>query len=685
MAEEIGFKLTVDPGNSEKTVKSFKQELKEANENVIKMARQFGELSPQAVAAATSVGKLKKEMEDANQLAGALTDEKRFQAFAGLAGSIAGGFSAAQGAISLATGESKEFEQAMLKVQSAMALANGLTQIADIGRFWGVAKASLSSFTVVQKANTAATTAATLIQKLFTGSVETTSTGFKVLRGAIIATGIGALIVAVGYVVNNFKSLKETIYKLLPFLETVEKFIGKIVQVVTDFVGITSEATRAADSLRDGIEGQNDAYDKQIQLLGASGAKSKEIRDVKNKMYDDEIGRLEKIASLKEGKEDDTKRLKELKFQKELLKAEQAKEDADDANEARKKAEEDHRRAVSDAKEKAKRVADEKKKAAEEAQKAEEEALNSAIEAQKSQHDYEMSLAKINGEDTVKLRQKQLDDEIETLNAFGGKYLEKVSDLEREKVIVAAQAKADAEAAQEKEDEERKGKQQEIADELKAKQDEELAKSRDGELSLLQEKYDAMRAVVKGNEQLTTAVIAAEAEAQTAVRKKWDDIALEQKRENASKLAGILGGLSAVVGKETAVGKGLAVAEATISTYLGASKALAGISSANPFGAALAIAQAATVVATGLKSVSQIVKTKVPTVSGGGGGASSAPAPITSPAVSTAPTLEGIQSTLVDQTKQLTEGKDALKAYVVESEITQKQERQRAITQTANF
>lgn len=685
-SDQIGFKLQVEEGNSTQTVKSFKQQLKEAKEEVLEMSVRFGDLSPQAIAAAKNLGAMKDQLEDANELSGALTDEKRFRAFGGIVSSVAGGFTALTGVIGLTNGESKEFEKTMLKVQSAMALSQGLTQVADIGRQWGVAKSALSSFTVVQKVNTAATVAATAIQKLFTGSVESTSIGFKVLRGAIIATGIGALIAAIGYVVANFKDLKTTIYNLIPFLETVEKFIGKIVEAVTDFVGVTSDATRATDALRASIASQNEVYDKQVQLMQAAGATAKDVRAQKNAMYEDEIKKLQEIEKLTGLKDDDKKKLADLKFQSVLLKAEQAKEDKDAAEEAAKKAEEDRKKAVAEQKQKAKEVAAQKKKDAEEAQRKDEEAKQQVIDALKNKNAYELQLAKIHGEDTNALRQTQLDAEIDLLKKSGAKYAEEVTALEREKIIIAEQVKADAKAKQDEADEKQKEKDKEIKAQLQADADAAREESEAKELELLQRKYDAMKEAVKGNEELTTAIIAAEAEAQANVRKKWDDVALDQKKEQAKKLAGILGGLSAVVGKETAVGKGLAVAEATISTFLGASKALAGISTANPFGAALAIANAAMITASGLKSVKTIVSTQVPTVSGSTGASSAGfSTPTASPAVSTAPTLDGIQSTLVNQTKQLTEGKEPLKAYVVESEITQKQERQKAITQTANF
>ena len=69
----------------------------------------------------------------------------------------------------------------------------------------------LKQSNVLQRANNMITVLATGIMKLFGGSVDTTSKSFKNLRGAIIGTGIGALVVAVGLLIANFDKLKEAI------------------------------------------------------------------------------------------------------------------------------------------------------------------------------------------------------------------------------------------------------------------------------------------------------------------------------------------------------------------------------------------------------------------------------------------------------------------------------------------
>lgn len=69
--------------------------------------------------------------------------------------------------------------------------------------------------------------------------------------------------------------------------------------------------------------------------------------------------------------------------------------------------------------------------------------------------------------------------------------------------------------------------------------------------------------------------------------------------------AGLAGQMSSLLGEESAIGKAFGVVQATINTYLGATKALAQ-------GGILGIAQAAVVIAFGMKQVASIAKQKDP-------------------------------------------------------------------------
>lgn len=95
----------------------------------------------------------------------------------------------------------------------------------------------------------------------------------------------------------------------------------------------------------------------------------------------------------------------------------------------------------------------------------------------------------------------------------------------------------------------------------------------------------------------------------TAITERFEIMKDELKRKHYNAqlemAAGTAGQLSSLLGEESAAGKAFATAQALINTYLGASKALAQ-------GGIWGIAQAAIVVAAGMKNVMSINKTKEP-------------------------------------------------------------------------
>tara|TARA_R110000822_G_scaffold120968_1_gene254655 strand:- start:28 stop:1908 length:1881 start_codon:yes stop_codon:yes gene_type:complete len=146
--------------------------------------------------------------------------------------------------------QSEDTEKALLKVQSAMAFADAISNVSTLGGQFTVLKATVLENSLVTKANAAATAVASTVQKLFTGSVNTTTTSFKVLKGAVAALGIGLLIIAVSELVQNFSKIKSAVLEAIPGLAGAAETIGNIVNAVTDFVGVTSEADRAIERIK---------------------------------------------------------------------------------------------------------------------------------------------------------------------------------------------------------------------------------------------------------------------------------------------------------------------------------------------------------------------------------------------------------------------------------------------------
>lgn len=157
-----------------------------------------------------------------------------------------------------------------------------------------------------------------------------------------------------------------------------------------------------------------------------------------------------------------------------------------------------------------------------------------------------------------------------------------------------------------------------------------------------------------------------------------DEIALAEAKKQAeiSNAQSALNIISGFVDQNSAAGKGIAVAQAIINTYQGASKAIA---QGGIFGP---VAAAATIAA-GLIQVRNIVKTKVPSLGGGVVGDKGLQ-PI---AQGTAPLQPSIQASLtqLDQGTVNRLGSASSRAYVVESDITSNQEKIKRINRAARL
>jgi len=164
---------------------------------------------------------------------------------------------------------------------------------------------------------------------------------------------------------------------------------------------------------------------------------------------------------------------------------------------------------------------------------------------------------------------------------------------------------------------------------------------------------------------------------QAAAEKEIDEASLEAKRQLLQTTSQILGGLADLAGKQTEEGKILAIAQATIDTYLSASSAYAAAAKIDPI--VLAPLAAGAAVLAGFARVKAIADIKVPN-GGGGGGGGVAP---------TAPRIpQSINGTMLNQNRPLTTtsvGGVVQKVIVTETDITESQNKVKGIIRKATI
>lgn len=758
MAEEIiGIRVTTDAAQAtqevqkldnafeatDQTVKSLRGQLREATANVAIMADKFGDTSREAINAAKKAAELKDRIGDAKALTDAFNPDAKFKAVASSLAGVAGGFSALQGAMALFGNENKDVEKALLKVNAAMALSQGLQAVGESVDSFRQLSAVIKSTSTFQALNNAATQTAVVIQRAFGIATLETSVGFKVLKGAIIATGIGALVVALGLVITNFDKISNWI-KNSP-LGSLAKGVGNLITQFTDFVGVTSEAERTLDKLSVANKRANEDIESRIKILKAQGGSEKEIYELSKKRNENELNDLRNSSKVKGTlSEEDQKKFRDLKVEQLVLTAEFNKKSADEdkkaSDEAKKKRDEANKQSIEDKKNANKmlldlqnenalsEIASEDDKAKKQAEINRNARLNEInalkIDAKTknelkkvTEANYQLEIKAI--DDKIKEDQKKKDQKFEedlqaTLSetriakikegkekeiaALNEKLLDETKEIlanadytEKQKgvLIAALRDKNGAEIAEidAKYVKEAEEKEQQRLDSIVNNENLSFKARRQGVDDALalnkrlfaEGKIDSI-AYTKTEKEL--------ADARVEIGKKE----AASRAENASKISATLKNAAKAIGEHTVAGKAAAIAAVTIDTYMSATaafKSLAGIPIVGPVLGGIAAAAA---IVAGLKNVKSILAVKTPTIPGGssdpgftdipsagGGGSGGGSMPslgnITTPDLGSGDAGGQVRAS----------GEMVMRAYVVESDITNTQGRMQEIENRARF
>lgn len=135
---------------------------------------------------ALQYAKVKDAMHDVNLQGKVMaSDTRKFDTFAQAVGGVAAAFSVYQGVMALVGSENKDFQKTMTKVMGAMALANGVQQIANMLQKESAVMVALNEL------KTKLLTKATIIQ---TGATEGATIAQRALNTAIKSNPIGLLV-----------------------------------------------------------------------------------------------------------------------------------------------------------------------------------------------------------------------------------------------------------------------------------------------------------------------------------------------------------------------------------------------------------------------------------------------------------------------------------------------------------
>jgi hypothetical protein len=319
--------LTLKVATGGMTMKEMTKTMKE----FLNIAAQSGMESPIGKQAIQAAAQLKDEIGDLKGVTTAMSSDfkKLDTAMAGLETGAAV-FQGLQSAAALAGVENEELTKTMVKLQATQGIVNAVNTVAknlNKDAIVGIQLRTALEKTrnLVMTGTTTATAAATAGEVArgtatagATVATQGSTMAMKLLRGALIATGIGALVVGLGLLIANFDKVKEAVvnaYDRFNKLGTGVKiliaaffpFIGIMVGIgkALEYFGVTDDATtrkakanaeartkagekelnKQINSAKHRQKSNDDYYDHEINLLSASGKATYEMSLLKAKSH----------------------------------------------------------------------------------------------------------------------------------------------------------------------------------------------------------------------------------------------------------------------------------------------------------------------------------------------------------------------------------------------------------------
>jgi len=263
MAEKRTIELEVKDN-----VKSLKAQYKEAVVELQRVSAAYGETSDEAIKAAKAAAQLKDQIGFTNDLVNSFNPDAKFNALSKSVGGVLDGFQAVEGGLGLIGVEGEAVQEAMLRVQSAMAFSQGVQGLMEakdsFKQLGSVVKdvvaqlfrknAATAAGAAVDKANVVTTGA----QAVASSGLATAQTGvavstgvasnaMKLFRIALISTGIGAIVVAVGLLIANFDKVTQAVMWAREKFEKLGTGVKILISVMFPFIGLIYGTIKALE------------------------------------------------------------------------------------------------------------------------------------------------------------------------------------------------------------------------------------------------------------------------------------------------------------------------------------------------------------------------------------------------------------------------------------------------------
>lgn len=283
-------------GQAATSVKTRLRELEDEMSNIGDVG------SPQFQKLAKEAGVLKDKMNNAKAAIKSMSsDFPRLQVGTQAFQAIGGAAQGAMGAMALFGSENEEVQKSIQKLVAIQSVLNAVTTVSNA--LSDETALGLKVRTVLAKRHAVATWAQAISQKALAIATGTATGAMKLLRLALIATGIGAIVVGVVALAMNFRKVSgfvKNLYKRMGVLGKIMKYTLltvmwpfvlaiKAVMYALEALGITESKEEKASAA---------AHKKKIKRIDEQLKKKRDAAKELEKQHNEEQENLEKIIEL---------------------------------------------------------------------------------------------------------------------------------------------------------------------------------------------------------------------------------------------------------------------------------------------------------------------------------------------------------------------------------------------------
>ena len=261
MAKTLAIKVKYSSEGEGKVIKNI-NELEGAIEDLSNELKTLDFGSEEYKRTAAELNKLKSEFKDVEKEFEGLDTEQKLSAIGGALELVSGSFLIAASAARTFGADAETVEEVERLEQQALEAVNialGVRAVAE-----GLVQANMLKRVVTEKAANLQTKIATGLQTAYTAVVGASTGALKAFRIALISTGIGAIVVAIGALIANWDKLTAAIFKsnkeadrFKEINKEAQQSIAKTSVELDFYAGIVSDVTKSEGERLEALEELN--------------------------------------------------------------------------------------------------------------------------------------------------------------------------------------------------------------------------------------------------------------------------------------------------------------------------------------------------------------------------------------------------------------------------------------------